>query len=144
MRKGEITLSIESQFGNVFLVGLAVNRIASFAEASEQSAFEMEVAVVEAVNNAVEHAHRHQRDKLVTVRVRLASDRINFVIIDHGAPIDFKMAIAASARPKSPSELERGRGLTIIRQLMDEVKWRRQGKTNQLTLVKYLKSASTH
>jgi serine/threonine-protein kinase RsbW len=139
LRKGEITLSIESQFGNVFLIGLAVNKIASFAQASEQSAFEIEVAVVEAVNNAVEHAHQHQRKQLVTVRVRLGADGVKFTIIDSGAPIDFKAMMAESAAFENPGEVERGRGLKIIREIMDEVKYERKRETNQITLVKHLK-----
>jgi len=97
LRTGEITLSIDSQFGDVFLIGLAVHEIASSIPVSDQSAFEMELAVVEAVNNAVEHAHHFQRDTPVTVRVGLSSNRIKFTIIDSGAAFDFKAAMAISA-----------------------------------------------
>jgi serine/threonine-protein kinase RsbW len=138
LRKGEIALSIESQFGNVFLVGLAINKIATFVQVSTQSAFEIELAVVEAVNNAVEHAHHKQREKVVTVRVRLTPRRIKFTVIDSGAPIDFKSAIAASAALENSIEAERGRGLKLIRELMDEIRYERKGETNQITLVKYL------
>jgi serine/threonine-protein kinase RsbW len=139
LRTREITLSIESQFGNVPLIGLALSKIASYASASKQEISEMEVAVVEAVNNAVEHAHHHRREKLVTVRVRLSSDRIRFTVIDSGPSIDFKAALAVSAALENATEIERGRGLKIIRSLMDEVKYERKGETNQVTLVKYLK-----
>ncbi len=139
LRDREITLSIESHSANVSLVGLAINKIASHASVSKQAAFEMEVAVVEAVNNAIEHAHKHQREKLVAVRVRLTPDRIKLTVIDSGAPIDFKAAMAVSAALDNPGEVERGRGLKIIQALMDEVKYERKGETNQITLVKYLK-----
>jgi serine/threonine-protein kinase RsbW len=138
LRTGEVTLSIESQFGNVFLIGLAVNKIATFIPASNQLAFEMEVAVVEAVNNAVEHAHHCQRDKQVTVQIGLLSDRITFAVIDSGAAFDFKVAMAVSAGTENASEAERGRGLKIIDELMDELKYERKGETNHITLVKYL------
>lgn len=138
MRTGEITLSIESQFEDVFLIGLAINQIATFIPVSKQSAFEMEVAVVEAVNNAVEHAHHYQRDKQVTVRVRLESDLVEFMIMDSGAPFDFKAAMAMSAGMENAGEAEPGRGLSIIQGLMDEVKYERKGETNRITLMKYL------
>jgi serine/threonine-protein kinase RsbW len=139
LRTGTITLSIESQFENVFLIGLAINRIASSIPVSEQLAFEMEVAVLEAVNNAVEHAHGHQRNKHVTVRVQLDSDRIQFTVADRGAPIDFEAAMAGSEKGESEGELERGRGLQVINALMDEVRYERKRETNQISLVKYLK-----
>jgi serine/threonine-protein kinase RsbW len=138
LRNGEITLSIESDFENVFLIGLAVNKIASSIALSEQSAFEMEVAVVEAVNNSVEHAHHHQREKPVTVLVQLLTDRIDFTVIDRGAPIDFEAAMALSTVIEDAAEVERGRGLQIMHALMDEVKYERKGETNHIRLVKYL------
>jgi serine/threonine-protein kinase RsbW len=138
LRTGEIALSIESHFGNVFLIGLAVSQIASLIPASNQSAFEMELAVVEAVNNAVEHAHNFEREKLVTVCLRLDSDRIRFTVIDSGVAFDFKAAMVRSAGTENAGEVERGRGLKIIDALMDEVKYERKGETNHITLVKYL------
>jgi serine/threonine-protein kinase RsbW len=138
LRTGKITLSIESQFDNVFLIGLAINRIASSIPVSEQAAFEMELAVVEAVNNAIEHAHDHQRNRQITVRLQLRSDFVQFQIIDRGAPIDFDAAMAASPNLESAGELERGRGLSIIRALMDEVRYERRHESNHITLVKYL------
>jgi anti-sigma regulatory factor (Ser/Thr protein kinase) len=39
---------------------------------------------------------------------------------------------------ESAGELERGRGLSIIRALMDEVRYERRHESNQITLVKYL------
>ena len=138
MRTGKITLSIESQFDSVFLIGLAINRIAFSIPVSEQAAFEMELAVVEAVNNAIEHAHHHQRNRQITVRLQLRPDLIQFQIIDRGAPIDFDAAMAASPNLESTGELERGRGLSIIRALMDEVRYERRHETNHITLVKYL------
>jgi len=138
LRTGKITLSIESQFRNVFLIGLAVKKIASFAQLSDQVAFEMEVAVVEAVNNAVEHAHHYQGDKLVTVRIRTRLDQIIFTIIDNGAPINFEAAIAASV-VKSARAAELGRGLTMMHALMDEVRYERTIHSNHITMVKYLK-----
>jgi serine/threonine-protein kinase RsbW len=139
LRKGAIRLSIESEPGSVFLIGLAVNRIASSIPVSQQSAFEMELAVVEAVNNAIEHAHHYQHNKPVTVRLRLYSDQIRFTIIDRGAPFDFEAELSRVLNRHDAGEPERGRGLRIIRELMDEVEYERKGETNRITLVKYLR-----
>jgi serine/threonine-protein kinase RsbW len=139
LRQGAITLSIESEVENVYLIGLAVNRIASSIPVSSQSAFEMELAVLEVVNNAIEHAHNYQRSKQVTVRLRLRSDRVQFTIIDRGARFDLAAALAASSRLEQGEEPERGRGLMIVQGLVDEVRYERKGETNHITLTKYLK-----
>jgi serine/threonine-protein kinase RsbW len=139
LRTGAITLSIESEFRNVFLIGLAINKIACSIPLSQQAAFEMELAVVEAVNNAVEHAHRHRRDKRVTVQIKIEVDFIRLTVIDEGAPIQPETFISAEAGMENASEIERGRGLAIIRALMDEVRCERRGKANHITLTKYVK-----
>jgi anti-sigma regulatory factor (Ser/Thr protein kinase) len=139
LRTGAITLSIESQFGNVFLIGLAINKIASSIPVNEQSALEMELIVVEAVNNAVEHGHQHRRSKQVMVQVRLESDFIGFTVIDRGAPINFEKALAAASGMENAPDIERGRGLGIIRALTDEIRYERKREANYITLIKYLK-----
>jgi len=121
----------------VLLIGLAVNKIPSFYSISKQSAFEMEVAVMEAVNNAVEYAHHHNREKVAKVRVRIPPDHIRFIVVDSGEPFDFKAAIAASVGLKNAHKVELGRGFSTIRALVDQVKYERKGETNQITLVKY-------
>lgn len=142
MRTGAITLSIGSHSENVFLIGLAINKIAASIPVTEQAAFEMEVAVVEAVNNAIEHAHHHNPAKQVTVEVRLETDIVRFTIIDQGAPIDFEAAMDAAAGMENAPQIERGRGFGIIRALMDEIKYQRNGCANYVTLLKYLKQPS--
>jgi serine/threonine-protein kinase RsbW len=140
LRTGAITLSIESEFGNVFLIGLAINKIACSIPLGEQAAFEMELAVVEAVNNAVEHAHRQRRDKRVTVQVDIEPNLISFTVIDQGPPIGFEALMPAAEGMENAPEIERGRGLAMIRALMDEVRFERKGKANHIMLIKYLKS----
>ena len=139
MRTGAITLSIESEFANVFLIGLAINKIARSIQLSEQAAFEMELAVVEAVNNAVEHAHRQRRDKRVTVQVSLEPTHIRFTVIDQGPTVHFEPLMSAAAGMENATEIERGHGLAMIRALMDEVSYERKGRANHVTLIKYLK-----
>jgi serine/threonine-protein kinase RsbW len=139
LRTGTISLSIESEFGNVFLIGLAINKIACSIPLSQQTAFEMELAVVEAVNNAVEHAHQHRRDKRVTVQLSVEPNLISFTVIDKGPPINFETLISAAAGMENAPEIERGRGLAVIRALVDEIRYERRGKANRITLIKYLK-----
>ena len=84
MRTGSIALTIDSEFRNVFLVGLAVQSICASIPLSEQSAYEMEMAVVEAVNNSIEHACHNCAGHPITICMHLTEDRITFVIADDG------------------------------------------------------------
>ncbi len=138
MRTGSIALTIDSEFRNVFLVGLAVQSIYASIPLSEQSAYEMEMAVVEAVNNSIEHACHNCAGHPITICMHLTEDRITFVIADDG---DIVMSLAATPTLDDSVAIpprERGRGVQIIRALMDEVAYRHDGASNILTMVKYL------
>lgn len=138
MRTGSIALTIDSQFRNVFLVGLAVQRICLSIPLSEQSAYEMEMAVVEAVNNSIEHACHKQPGHPITIRMNLSEDRITFVVSDGGEAVEYFREMPALEAAGHSLPAERGRGVQIMRALMDEVGYRTDGNSNLLTMVKYL------
>jgi anti-sigma regulatory factor (Ser/Thr protein kinase) len=138
MRTGSIALTIDSQFRNVFLVGLAVQRICLSIPLSEQSAYEMEMAVVEAVNNSIEHACHNQPGHPITIRMNLSEDRITFVVSDGGEAVEYFREMPALEDAGHSQPAERGRGVQIMRALMDEVGYRTDGNSNLLTMVKYL------
>ncbi len=72
------------------------------------------------------------RDRRILVAVRLSADEIRFVVRDQGPGFD----VAKVPQSKDPAALEpgRGRGLAIIRNLMDEVVFNAPG--NEITMVK--------
>ena len=141
MRVGSIDLTIDSQFQNVFLVGLAVQRICSSIPLSEQLAYEMEMGVVEGVNNAIEYACHNQPGHPITVRINLSEDRIIFIISDSGDAVGCLREMPALATAALAHPLERGRGVQIMRAVMDEVVYRSDGTLNLLTMIKYLSAA---
>jgi serine/threonine-protein kinase RsbW len=53
-------LSIESKISDVSLIGNAVRGVCACSPLGSEVYGEMEVCVVEAVNNAITHAYRHQ------------------------------------------------------------------------------------
>jgi serine/threonine-protein kinase RsbW len=140
MRTGSIDLIIDSQFRNVFLVGLAVQRICSAIPLSEQFAYEMEMAVVEAVNNSIEHACHSEPGHPITIRMNLIEDRITFVVSDGGQAVEHLREMPALDQADIAQPSERGRGVQIMRALMDEVGYRTDGASNRLTMVKYLRA----
>lgn len=76
------------------------------------------------------------RDREITVRVRLSPDEVRFVVQDEGPGFD----VAELPTSNDPTALEpgRGRGLTIMRNFMDEVTFNDTG--NQVTMVKRRKA----
>ena len=136
MRTGTIELTIGSQLDHVFLVGEAVGAICAASPLGAAKAREVEAAVVEAVNNAIEHAYGNEKGHAVKVMVTLLVDRIMFRICDTGRRMDQTPAGLATGDRALEDLGEGGRGFSIMRALMDEVSYAQAGSQNVLTLVK--------
>ncbi|MFP4477074.1 MAG: ATP-binding protein [Desulfatibacillaceae bacterium] len=134
-----IKLTIDSDLGCVFLVGIAVNRICSYMDLPELEAYQLETCVVEAVNNAVEHAYDGVFGHEVEVVVKLAPDRIRFEVYDAGRPLPSADPPEFNIDPDDLESLpERGMGLFIIHQVMDVVEYRVEEGRNVLVMERLL------
>ena len=89
------------------------------------------VAVTEAVNNAIRHGNKFDKDKNVYLSLYVNKDRVKFEVEDEGEGFDFDNLID----PTAPENLENpgGRGIFLIRHLADEVEFNKEGRNVQLT-----------
>jgi anti-sigma regulatory factor (Ser/Thr protein kinase) len=107
---GEVlALSLPAKPSSLASMRRAVAQWLRLAGASEAEVYEMLVASGEACANAVAHAHSAISDAQFEVRAERDGPEVQIVISDAG-----------SWRP--PSDEGRGRGLPLMRELMDEVK----------------------
>ena len=144
MRVGAITLAIESRVENVFLVGLAVNKICASIPLSEQAAYEAEVSVVEAVNNVIKHAYGNEAGHTVEVVVTVGTGAVTFEVCDTGRPLErLEVRLPAVDCDDTTSLSEGGRGLYIMHAFSDHVRYDRAPGGNVLTLVKLYPGAVT-
>ncbi len=100
----------------------------------EEKRMEIALAVQEALANAVVHGCKNDASKQVRCRLERHRDgRIVIVITDPGS--GFRLGDVAD--PKRPEGLyaDHGRGVYLIRQLMDEVHFENGG--NQIRMWKY-------
>ena len=139
-RSAKIRLLMESRLDQVFLAGLAVRGICSYAHLTEIEGYQIEVAVVEAVNNAIKHAYRQQPGHEVEVAITLTPDRITFQVCDQGEPMNSPISSGLDFDPRDIQNLpEKGMGLQIMTSVMDEVRYDTVGGRNVLTLSRSLK-----
>jgi serine/threonine-protein kinase RsbW len=98
--------------------------------------FNFRIGLTEALSNAMLYGNSRDPSKRVLVEVALHGGRLEARITDQGAGFDPTVI----PDPTSPENLERpcGRGLFLMRQLLDEVTFNDQG--NQVTLVLTLES----
>lgn len=138
-----ITLTIPTRLDCIELIGESLRALCPLAGLSEAESYRIELGVVEALNNVVEHAYSFQPDGQVSLQLTFEPDCLRFVIRDTGAPrpsglssdpVDPR-AFDASDRSAWP---EGGMGLFIMSEVMDSVSYERGDGENRLTLTRNL------
>jgi serine/threonine-protein kinase RsbW len=134
-RHGTLDLRIPSDLQQIEpVVAAVVRRCAELAFDDRQLAFNLPVALTEALSNAILRGNGQDADKEVRVRVVITEFEVTVEVEDEGAGFDLE---ACTADPTSPENLERedGRGLFLMRALMDRVeRFRGVGNVVRLTL----------
>lgn len=129
---GRLELSFPS---DVQLVSGAVEEIVEACQRlvlpGSRATLNLRVAVGEALSNAILYGNREDPGKKVTVRAVFDDDAIRVTVADEGEGFD----VEAVADPTLPENRDRshGRGLFLLRSLMDEVRYNERG--NEVTLV---------
>ncbi|HMO17551.1 MAG TPA: ATP-binding protein [Oligoflexia bacterium] len=139
------TLEIQSNLEEVAIVGISSRAIAESLSFSEGAAYEIELAVVEAVTNCIEHAYLYQSDKTVFIQFDVSNESLTIKVEDSGI---YWRNFDEQTSKSSPFEFdpedienlpEGGMGVSLLVSLMDEVKYERKNNINTLTLKKHLK-----
>lgn len=98
---------------------------------SEGEVMDCELALVEACNNAVKYARPEAQEAPVLVQVICEVRHIDLRVTDHTAGLEWP---GEAALPQA--EAERGRGIYLIKTLMDGSEYLRFGDRNVLVLRK--------
>ncbi|NIM63585.1 MAG: hypothetical protein GTO30_18655 [Acidobacteria bacterium] len=93
---------------------------------SSENEADLEIALREALANAVIHGNEEDESKSVFVRCYGGDDQTLILVRDEGA--GFEPAEIPDPRGSDRVELDHGRGLFLMRALMDEVEFRRDGR----------------
>jgi anti-sigma regulatory factor (Ser/Thr protein kinase) len=126
-------LDVPSDLG---MVGDAVELVASHVPPGTLSprriSFNLRTALAEALGNAIRYGTGEAPDRVVRVRVELAEDMVRIHVVDDGHGYD----PSRLPDPTDPDNLERefGRGLFVIRHLVDDVAFNEKGNGICLTL----------
>jgi serine/threonine-protein kinase RsbW len=117
-------------------VDFVVRRCPSCGDGARRLNLNLRVGLTEALSNAMLYGNGHDPAKRVRIEVRFANGHIEARVIDQGAGFD----PSAVPDPTTGANLTKpsGRGLFLMRELLDEVFYNDRG--NQVTLVLRLES----
>ncbi|HEX6104182.1 MAG TPA: ATP-binding protein [Gemmatimonadales bacterium] len=128
-----VTLRLPSDIGCIEeAVELVVRHCLAGHPATRKTRFRLQVVLSEAISNAIVRGNREDRDKSVNVRAELLTDIIRVYVSDEGPGFN----PSAVPDPVEPEQLDEagGRGLYLIRKLVDAVHFNEQGNTICMTL----------
>jgi len=137
-----IKLAIDSDLDQVFLVGVAVNKLCSISSFSLAESYNIELCVVEAITNSIKHSYRGEKGKEVVVILTLTEDHISIDVCDCGTAMDpdvLKNADLTYHNDKTydiENIADCGRGIGIMKMIMDSVTYATGKEGNCLTLRK--------
>ncbi len=128
---------IESDLNNVQKVEKITEKIAKYMQFSEEEQDSLAISVTEIVGNAIVHGNKKDKSKKVTVDFEYKDDTITVSIQDEGKGFNERTI----ANPLEPENLlkESGRGIFIVRALMDQVDFIRSKKGTIVRLIKKTK-----
>ena len=101
-------------------------------DAPTRTRFRLQVVLSEALSNAIVRGNREDRRKWVDVRAELGPDAIRLEVTDEGPGFD-PGAVPEPIRPEQLDEAN-GRGLYLIRKLVDAVRFNERGNSICMTL----------
>ncbi|MCS6967573.1 MAG: ATP-binding protein [Cytophagales bacterium] len=127
-------LKIPSDPKNIIIVEQFIEELKEQLQIDDNIYGNIMIAVTESVNNAIIHGNKSDRSKLVDLFMSIDDKKISFTITDEGNGFDYEHL----PDPTAPENLykEGGRGIFIIKNLADEVKFSAKG--SQINLTFYL------
>ena len=114
-------LGLPSRIETVAAAAAAVAEFVNRSGVGDEAAFGIDMAVREAVTNAVVHGNRQDESKVVDITLKSSPDAVEISVHDQGPgfnPSDVPDPTAAENILKTS-----GRGIFFMRSFMDEVDW---------------------
>ncbi len=132
-----VKLSIDSRLENVYLIGLAIRHYGLYLDLGETEAYNLELCVVEAVNNAIKHGCHGQAGYTVDVAMTIEPEWIVVKVSNCcSSPFHLPEGDAGSLGVDLEAPAESGRGLGLIHLVMDDVTIESVDGINMLTMKK--------
>ena len=114
-------LSLPSRIDTVATAASAVAEFLSRSGITEDAAFGIDMAVREAVTNAVLHGNRQDENKTVEVTLKSSPDAVEISVHDQGPGFNPEQVPDPTAAENILKAS--GRGIFFMRSFMDEVNW---------------------
>lgn len=126
-----ISLQIPSLSENIRMIESFIDNAKERFHLNEDMYGNIMIAVTEAVNNAIKHGNGGNSSKNVHLNLTLDENLLKFIIKDEGSGFDYH----SLPDPTAPENVEKlgGRGIFLMKHLSDDVAFRDNGRTVELS-----------
>lgn len=130
---GRLSVLIGNDRAEIARVGMAVERMVAAEDLGPRLGYAIELAVDELVTNVVCHGYPQGACGQIEVTLAIGTDWVTLTVADDGYPYD--PLLAPDPPLTEPLETRRvgGLGIHLVRSLMDDVRYRREGDRNIVT-----------
>ncbi len=128
------TIKIPSDLKEVKKVSAEILDFLKACKLFKNELLDIKLCLEEALINAIKHGNRLDKSLKVKIDYNLGDDTFKVTITDEGEGFDYKH-VPDPTLEENLQELK-GRGIFLIRRLMDEVQFNEKG--NSITMVKFL------
>lgn len=130
-------ITIDSRLEEVREAGRRAHAFCLESGLSPEDAFWLELAVVEALNNAVIHAYAGEPGGRVRLDLVMRDGRCEVAVTDWGRAFDFAARLAEARRKGDAADgSEGGRGLLILDQVCDRLEYTSKDGANTMRLIR--------
>jgi len=128
-------LVISSKSDELSKVEKLANRVSQKVTLSEEKSDNLAIVITELVNNAILHGNKSQPHKSVTITVTYYRDHITVAVKDEGNGFD----PAQLRDPRDPENIwrENGRGIFLVRHLVDDVQFKPSSGGMEIIITQY-------
>ncbi len=122
-----IKCQINSDLKNILPIALEIFQKLKSQGLKEDILFDVRLCLEEALVNAIKHGNKENKKKLVYITIKLITHTIETIVKDQGKGFDYKNIPSPTKGKniKKPS----GRGIFLIKKLMDSVEFSNGGNT---------------
>ena len=133
-------LIVTNDTKHLIVVREFVSRMVKQSRVTKEAENKIILAVDEAVTNIIEHGYDQGVNGSIEIEIEVDSSQFKIVIRDTGRVFNPESVPLPDMKEHFKSGRKKGLGLFLMRQIMDEVRYRyKDGVKNELTLVKYTK-----
>lgn len=129
-------LTLQSDISGVTRLGTMIKDTAAKLNIPKSLAYQLRLAMEEAVVNIIDYAYPAGTSGNINVRVTFNGSRLKFVITDTGIAFNPTEASIADTTLSAEDRPVGGLGILLVRKLMDSINYERMDGKNILTLTK--------